>query len=225
MDLALSLVEARVLACLIEKEATTPDYYPLTRNALLAACNQKSNRNPVMALREEEVGAALEELRYRERLVWEITLPGSRMPKYKHDIGSRIELDSLEHAILCELMLRGPQTVGELRTRTQRLCGEHSADEVGAALGRLGERADGPLVTCLPPGPGKREPRYAHLLCGPVTDARQSEEEAEEEGPDAAPHVSPMQQRIADLDSTVATLADELRELRAAFEQFKRQFE
>jgi len=225
MDLALSLVEARVLACLIEKEATTPDYYPLTRNALLAACNQKSNRDPVMALREEEVGAAVEELRYRERLVWEVTLPGSRVPKYKHDIGIRIELDPLERGILCELMLRGPQTVSELRTRTQRLCGEHSSDEVSASLGRLGERTDGPLATRLPPGHGKREPRYAHQLCGPVADARQSEEAEEEEGADTTPHLSPMQQRIADLEGTVATLGDELRELRAAFEQFKRQFE
>ncbi len=223
MDLVLSPVEARVLACLIEKAATTPDYYPLTRNALVAACNQKSNRNPVMTLGEEDVAVALEELRYQHHLVWEVTSSGSRVPKYKHDVESRISLDPLGHAILCELMLRGPQTVGELRTRVQRLCGEHSTDAVAAALTNLRERDDGALVTRLPAGHGKREPRYAHLLCGPVVEDVTDGET--EDAPDAAPRLSPMQQRVTGLESTVASLGEELRELRTAFEQFKQQFE
>jgi uncharacterized protein len=223
MDLVLTPVEARVLASLIEKEATTPDYYPLTRNAVLAACNQKSNRDPVMALTEADVGTALEELRYQHHLVWEVTLTGNRVPKYKHDIGSSIDLDDLEQAILCELMLRGPQTVGELRTRSQRLCGEHPAGEITATLEKLAERPGGAVVARLAPGHGKREPRYAHLLCGSAAEDVPGEEATEDQ--DAAPRLSPMQQRIADLEGAVTSLRGELQALRTAFEEFKQQFE
>jgi len=222
MNIILSIVEARVVACLIEKEATTPDNYPMTLSALIAACNQKSNRDPVMALDEQAVSDALNELRYRDRIAWQVSLAGSRVPKYKHDIQSRIPLESVELAVICELMLRGPQTVGELRSRTQRFGVTPSAEDIADALRSLGDRETGGLVIRLSPGPGRREPRYAHLLCGPVEEAA---EVSASETTEAVPTPSPTQQRIADLESTVTSLSREVDQLHKAFDLFRQQFE
>lgn len=213
MDILLSPVEARVLASLMEKAATTPDYYPLTLNAVVMACNQKSNRDPAMDLDEAAVSAAIEELRYRDHLVWEVTLPGSRVPKYRQDIGARLPMDPQEQAVLCELMLRGPQTQGELRARIERMCGPVTADQVAAAVDGMMARDGAPLIVRLAPGPGRREMRYAHLLCGMP--------EAVEAGPAlaaparAAAAASPMQLQIAALEQRVAALESELAGMKA----------
>jgi hypothetical protein len=220
MEVLLSPVEARVLACLIEKAATTPEYYPLTMNALVAACNQKSNRDPVMALDAAAVTAAIEELRYRDHLVWEVTLPGTRTSKYRHDIAARLPMDTVEQALLCELMLRGPQTIGELRTRIERLCGPQSPEVVTAALDGLMQRDGAALAMKLPPGPGRREARYAQLLSGaPESDCVPSPAATVEK------LASPLQQRMADLEQRVAALEQVTRELGGRFDAFRTQFE
>jgi uncharacterized protein YceH (UPF0502 family) len=223
MEILLSEIEARVLACLMEKEATTPDYYPMTMNSLVSACNQKSNRNPAMSVTEQDVTAALDELRYRDGVAWQVTLSGSRVPKYKHDIDKRLPLGPKEQAIMCELMLRGPQTVGELRTRTQRLCGPSSADEIRQALDDLHQRDIGPLVVKLSPGHGRRESRFAHTLCGDVAETETYDETGATSPVETK--LSPTQQRIADLEEKVELMQGEIKALRETFETFRHQFE
>lgn len=160
MDLLLHPAEVRVLGSLLEKEITTPEYYPLSLNALVNACNQKSNRDPVVEFDSETVGQALEALRDKGLLL-AITGAGSRVPKYGHRISEKLNLGRRELAILCELMLRGPQTLGELRTRSERMHRFDDLAEVEAVLDRLPE-----LVVKLPRRPGEKEVRYAHLLSG-----------------------------------------------------------
>ena len=162
-------IEIRVLGCLVEKSVTTPDYYPLTLNALTLACNQKSNRDPEMKLDEKSVVQALDQLRFEHHLVWHITVPGNRVAKYKHDLAERWQLTAPQLAILCELMLRGPQTIGELRTRTERLHPFGTLEDVETTLRELINRTDGALAVKLPREPGRKEPRYAHLLAGEIT--------------------------------------------------------
>jgi uncharacterized protein YceH (UPF0502 family) len=221
MDVVLSPVEARVLGSLIEKELTTPDYYPLTLNALTAACNQKSNRDPVMALDQKEVVTALDNLR-EKHLAWHVTAAGSRVPKYKHDISNMVTLSPQELAVLCGLLLRGPQTVGELRTRSARLHDFSGLEEVETALADLADREDGPYVARLPRQPGRREARYAHLLCGEVETAEA----------DVAPPAEPARravqaenERLAALEEQVSSIRTELDGLKEQFEQFRHQFE
>ena len=172
MDLELTLNETRGLGSLIEKEATTPDQYPLSLNALINACNQKSNREPVLALSEAVVQAILEQLTAK-RLVIEKTGFGSRVPKYQHRFGntefSEHCFDRGELALLCVLFLRGAQTPGELRSRSRRLHEFGDGGEVDDALRRLMERADGPFVAKLPREPGRRESRYVHLFTAEPT--------------------------------------------------------
>lgn len=220
MDILLSPVEARVLACLLEKSVTTPEYYPLTLNALVAACNQKSNRDPVMSLDEATISASLQELRYRDHLIWEVSQSGSRSAKFKHDLDTRLQLDPLGQAILCELMLRGPQTLGELRSRTERFCGAKSAEEIEAAINGLINREAGPLAVKLPPGSGKREARFAHLLCGAPDTGGESAPAAVDSLPP-----SPMQQQLSSLTERVTVLESQLQEMQARFEAFRTQFE
>jgi hypothetical protein len=171
VKIVLTPIEARVIGCLIEKQITTPDQYPLSLNALLNACNQKSNRDPVLELEERIVQQTVDDLG-RKHLVVEKSGFGSRVPKYQHrfcntEYGT-LKLDPQELAIVCELLVRGPQTPGELRSRAARMAPFGDVSEVEAALTRLSEREDGPFVTRLAREPGRRDSRYAHLFSGPV---------------------------------------------------------
>ena len=171
MKIQLTPIEARVIGCLIEKQITTPDQYPMSLNALVNACNQKSNRDPVLELEERIVQPTLDDLG-RKHFVVEKSGFGSRVPKYQHrfcntEYGT-LKLDPRELAIVCELLLRGPQTPGELRSRAARMASFTDVSEVEAALTRLSEREDGPFVTRLAREPGRRDSRYAHLFSGPV---------------------------------------------------------
>jgi len=170
----LTALEARVIGCLIEKQITTPDQYPLSLNALANACNQKSNRDPVMDLDEATVQKTLDSLS-KKHFVMEKSGFGSRVPKYQHrfcntEFGT-LKLDPQELAIVCELLVRGPQTPGELRTRASRMAPFAETSEVETALTRLAERSDGPFVVRLTREPNRRDSRWAHLFSGPVADA------------------------------------------------------
>ncbi len=208
MELELDQVEARVLGALMEKEAATPDYYPLSLNALSAACNQKSNREPVMSLEEDAMLEALSRLCFRG-LALDISGAEHRVHKYSHRLGEVFNFDRREHAVLCLLLLRGPQTVGELRGRSERLYRFDDLDAVEAALRRLAERTP-PLVTELPRRPGEKEPRFAHLLSGEVQTLKPP--------PTASETRSPIEERVARLEADLA-------ELRQQFEQFRKSFE
>jgi uncharacterized protein YceH (UPF0502 family) len=171
MRIELTPLEARVIGCLIEKQITTPDQYPLSLNALANACNQKSNRDPVMDLDEATVQGTLDVLS-KKHVVMEKSGFGSRVPKYQHrfcntEFGT-LKLDPHELAIVCELLVRGPQTPGELRTRASRMAPFGDVSEVEETLGKLINRTDGPFVTKLAREPGRRDSRYAHLFSGPV---------------------------------------------------------
>lgn len=206
--LELGPLEARVLGCLIEKQLSTPDVYPLSLNALTNACNQSSNRAPVMAVGEAEAEAAVEALvdqGLAER--W----PGRAM-KYAHLAKQRWHLSEQEAAILAELLLRGPQTPGELRTNAKRMYAFVDLAEIEAALQSLME-AEPPLALRLPRAPGAREARVAHLLGGPVETAAPLTASA-----------APPGGRIAELEAEVAALRQELSALRRDFEAFKEQF-
>jgi uncharacterized protein YceH (UPF0502 family) len=214
MDLTLDADEVRVLGSLLEKEITTPEYYPLSLHALLNACNQKSNRDPVVHLDEDALERALYTLRDKGLLL-NITGASSRVPKYGHRISEKLNLGRRELAILCELMLRGPQTLGELRTRAERMHPFGDLAEVETVLDRLPE-----LVTKLPRRPGEKEARYAHLLSGapPVADAGASGHTA----PSSQP---PRSDRLTALEAEVQQLRRELEDLRQQFAGFQKQFE
>jgi uncharacterized protein YceH (UPF0502 family) len=174
MKIELTALEARVIGSLIEKQITTPDQYPLSLNALANACNQKSNRDPVMDLDERTVQQTLDGLS-KKHFVMEKSGFGSRVPKYQHrfcntEFGT-LKLDPQELAIVCELLVRGPQTPGELRTRASRMAPFAEASEAEAALARLAQRPDGPFVVRLVREPNRRDSRWAHLFSGPVADA------------------------------------------------------
>jgi uncharacterized protein YceH (UPF0502 family) len=207
--------EARVLGCLIEKEITTPDQYPLSLNALTNACNQKSNRDPVLDLDEAEVRRVVDGL-IRKYQVSEQGGFGSRVAKFQHrfcntEYGT-LKLSPQELAIVCELFLRGPQTPGELRSRASRLAPFRDVAEVEAALTRLAERPDGPFVVRLPREPGKRESRYAHLFCGEVEGVEERDEPAR---PATDGSRDALEQRVAELEAQVAELSRRLDELGA----------
>jgi len=213
MDVTVNDEEARVLGSLLEKEITTPEYYPLSLNALLNACNQKSNRDPVMHFDEDTLERALYTLRDKGLLV-SITGAGSRVPKYGHRISEKLNLGRRELAILCELMLRGPQTLGELRTRAERMHPFGDLAEVESVIDHMPE-----LITKLPRRPGEKEARYAHLLSGepPVSAVP---------APSAAiPQVPLPTDRMMALEAEVARLRGELEELKQQFAGFQKQFE
>ena len=222
MDTILNEAEVRVVGSLIEKQVTTPDYYPLTLNALVHACNQISNRDPVVQYDERVVADAVESLRARN-LVYIFYGADSRVPKYKHMAREVFALSPPELAALCVLMLRGPQTVGEVRGRTGRLYEFADLREAEETLEGLARR-DEPLVTKLPRQAGRKEARYAHLLSGqPVV-------EDEAEGPAAAAPRAPSSrsgdgERVARLEAEVEALRGELAEMRVQFEEFRKQFE
>jgi len=214
MDLRLHPVEVRVLGALLEKEITTPEYYPLSLNALLNACNQKSNRDPVVNFDETTLQHALQSLRDKGLLLT-ITGAGSRVPKYGHRISEKLNLGRRELAILCELMLRGPQTSGELRNRAQRMHPFPDLSEVDSVIEHLPE-----LIVKLPRRPGEKESRYAHLLSGAPAVA--------ETAPDApAPLRAHLMSdpRMDALEAEVSQLRSELEALKQQFAEFRKQFD
>lgn len=218
MTIVLNDVEARVLGALIEKEITTPDYYPLSLNALVNACNQKNNRDPVMSLDEDAVRGALRTLQ-EKRLAGPASGADSRVTKHEHRIQEVFNFTRAETAVLDVLLLRGPQTPGELRGRSERMHRFEELSDVQSTLQRLIER-DPPLVKMLPRQPGTKESRYAHLLCGDVEGW-----EAPPETTEPAAHASADAGRIERLESEVAELRKELAELKGQMESFKKQFE
>jgi hypothetical protein len=218
MEIILNEVEARVLGALVEKEITTPDYYPLSLNALVNACNQKSNRHPVVSLDETDVRSALDSLN-QKNMAGGISKADSRVTKYEHRLQEAFNFSRPEIAVLCVLLLRGPQTPGELRGRTERLHQFHDLDEVHIALDRLAKR-EPPLAKVLPRQPGTKEVRYAHLLCG---DVETFEPEPATEA--ATGFVSPDSERIARIENEVVALKAEIADLKQQIMEFRKQFE
>lgn len=215
MDIVLDAIEARVLGSLMEKELATPEYYPLSLNALTNACNQKNNRSPVFALEEEDVASALQSLKKKHLVGQSIA---GRVPKYWHDFVKQNNLIRREAALLCLLLLRGQQTAGELRSRTERLCTFENLEEFLQYLENLSEIG---FVRQLPLQPGQKEQRFAHLLSG----------EPEQIDPlvlrrDAgATSAEPAQDRIAELEKSITLLREEIELLKSEFLAFKNAFE
>jgi uncharacterized protein YceH (UPF0502 family) len=213
MDIELSPMEARVIGCLIEKQITTPDQYPLSLNALVNACNQKSNRDPVMSVDESTIQSTLDQLS-RKHLVIERSGFGSRVPKYQHrfcntEFGS-LNFSAQELAILCELLLRGPQTPGELRIRAARMASFSEEGQLETALESLSSRPDGPFIVRLPREPGRRDSRYAHLFSGAVAVPSPVAESATSS---VLPSQTPS--RLERLEEEVRQLREELKEIKA----------
>jgi len=212
----LNAIEARVLGALIEKDITTPDYYPLSLNALVNACNQKSNRDPVMSLEENAVRDALYSLN-EKGLAGAVSSADSRVSKYEHRLQERFNLPRGETAILCVLLLRGPQTPGELRGRTVRMFSFNDLSDVQSALQRLMQREEA-LVKMLFRQPGTKEARYAHLLCGEVEGGEVAAEAV-------VTSASLDGGRITRLEIEVGNLKSEVAALREQLEGFRKQFE
>lgn len=212
LDEPLDPLEVRILGCLLEKQQATPEYYPLTLNALTAACNQTTNRDPVMAVSEAEVLEGLEGLR-QKRLVWHVAAAGSRTTKYEQKLSDGLNLAVQEVAALTVLLLRGPQTAGEIRSRAGRLYAFADLAEAEAALDSLAE-AEPPLALKLPRLPGTKEARYVHLLGGAP------------DLPEGAPAALPAgPSRLDLLEAEVGRLREDLADLREAFTAFRRQLE
>jgi uncharacterized protein len=224
VETILNETEARVVGSLVEKQVTTPDYYPLTLNALVNACNQISNRDPVVKYDERAVEDAIDTLRTKN-LVYIFYGAESRVPKYKHMMREVYTLSPQELAVVCVLMLRGPQTVGEIRGRTGRLYEFAELREVEETLDSLARR-DEPLVVKLPRQAGRKEARYAHLLSGPPAFEESSEEASAHAPPRSSSSTRAAEgERMARLEAEVETLRGEVAELRRQLEEFRRQFE
>jgi uncharacterized protein YceH (UPF0502 family) len=217
VNIFLSDVEARVLGCLVEKEITTPEYYPLSLNALVHACNQKSNREPLMNVEEGAVRQALRAL--SEQALTRSASGDSRVAKYEHRLADTFNFTRPETAILCELLLRGAQTPGELRSRAERMHPFEDLSVVQSTLKHLMER-NPPLVKLLPRQPGNKEARYAHLLSGDV--------EVREAPPvkTVAISISSAENtRMTELETEIASLRKEITDLKSQFAEFRKQFE
>ncbi|MCX6622355.1 MAG: YceH family protein [Acidobacteria bacterium] len=212
MELHLDPIDARVLGCLIEKDLSTPEYYPLTLNALVNACNQKSNRDPVMAFSNADVEESLQTLR-ANHLATIITGPGLRVPKYEHRCGEVFNLTRPQLAVMAELMVRGRQTPGELNSRSERMHQFADLDEVLYTLDRLAAHEPEPLVKQLNRQAGFKEPRWTHLLSGDV---------AVDDAPSA--HIIEAAPRRA-LEEEVRQLREDFSRLRDEFDEFRRNFE
>jgi hypothetical protein len=214
MNIELSPIEARIIGCLIEKQITTPDQYPLSLNALVNACNQKSNRDPLMSADEAAIQTTLDHL-IRKHLVIEKSGFGSRVPKYQHRFCNTefgpLKFTPQELAIVCELLVRGPQTPGELRTRAARMASFSEVGQVETALESLSSRSDGPFVVRLSREPGRRDSRYAHLFSGAATIPALTEESIR--GPSAAS--APAPSRLERLEEEVRQLKEELTAIKA----------
>jgi uncharacterized protein len=221
VNFTLTPAESRVLGSLVEKEISTPEYYPLSLNAILNACNQKSNREPVMTLDEPAVRQALHSL--SEHGLARSAATDARVPKYEHRLQEMFNFHRHEVALLCVLLLRGPQTPGELRTRAERLYQFDDLAAVHSALNLL-MRREPPLVEVLPRQPGTKEARFAHLLSGP-TRADESAAKGAPSHPAAAPLASPDSERLAHLEDEVAALRSELADLRQQLASFQKQFQ
>ena len=211
-------IEIRVLGSLVEKQVTTPEYYPLSLNALTLACNQKNNRNPVTSYTEDQVAQAVETLR-EKNLSYVFYGSTSRVPKYKHVLPEVMHLSHPEVALLCVLMLRGPQTPGELRGNASRLHEFAGLDEIEQTLNGLIAR-DEPLVVRLPRQPGQKEVRFTHLLSGDIDPDSLAEAEHT-----AVTHKRSSSEQIERLEQKVDALTTEVESLRQQFEQFRKQFE
>lgn len=220
MDIVLTEIEARVLGSLIEKEVTTPDYYPLSLNGVVNACNQKSNRDPVMNVDEDAARQAIRGLE-KHGLAGPADTFDSRVTKYEHRLQEIFNFDRRETALICTLLLRGPQTPGELRSRSERLHRFDELSEVESTLQRLMQRDPG-LVKILPRQPGTKEARYMHLLCGDIEAAP-----AAAQNPEPTRHAAGRieDERIAQLTREVFQLHDEIAELKRQFAEFRKQFE
>lgn len=215
MDSPLDAVAVRVLGSLIEKEITTPDNYPLTLNSLVAACNQTSNRDSLLALDEATVSRSLEDLR-RRSLVRAVQRSDSRVMRYRHLLLESLNLSAAETAALSVIMLRGSQTVGEIKTRTARLYEFADLAQVENTLDALIAREPFALVARLPRRPGQKEVRFAHLLSGePAADVAEP----------VAPAGSPEPSRVEVLEQSIDALRAEVAELRARFDEFRREFQ
>lgn len=210
--------EARILGSLVEKQLTTPEYYPLTLNALVNACNQKNNREPVMSLGEGAVSTSVEHLRDRN-LIYVFYGSTSRVPKYKHMLPSVYELEPSETAVMAVLLLRGPQTLGELRTRTERMHEFQGLGEVQETLDGLSRREE-PLVVKLPVLPGQKEARFAHTLSGEI-----DVEALAAAHPTRSAVAGASAERIAKLEEEVTGLREEVESLKTTLEEFRKQFE
>jgi uncharacterized protein len=223
-------IEARVLGALVEKELTTPDYYPLSMNALVNACNQKSNRDPHMNLTEANVDHAMRSLE-KQGLAGRADSDG-RVTKYEHRLQEAFNFDRRDVAILCELLLRGPQTPGELRSRASRMHPFEDLAQIQSALQRLAQR-EPPLVTMLARQTGMKEARYAHLMSGPVTGQGVEPRAAEASAPsdarsrsaDDSFEMAALQSEIAELKSDVADLKNEIADVKSQLASFRKQFE
>jgi uncharacterized protein len=243
MNMNRTPIEIRILGVLLEKQMTTPDYYPLSLNALILGCNQKSNRNPVMDLSESEVLDGLQRLR-NEHLVWQVRTAGSRVSKYEHNLKEIAEFSIQETAVLCELMLRGPQTLGELRIRCSRIFEFHGTSEVEHIIGKLMAPERGIFVKELPRRPGHKENRFAHLFTDvdpaevflpavPGESADTHDTEPSGKLKDAAVReqtecVNDLEQRIRDLETMVDRISElekRITVLEKGFVDFNRQFE
>jgi uncharacterized protein len=219
MQVTLTEVEARVLGSLIEKDITTPDYYPLSLNALVNACNQKNNRDPVMTLDENAVRDALSTLQ-EKRLAGPASGADSRVTKYEHRLQEVFNFDRREIAIICVLLLRGAQTPGELRGRTERMYHFEALEDVVSTLDRLAHR-DPPLVAMLPRQPGTKESRYMHLFFGEAP----PQVYVERTPPSATAASESTGDRISALEAEVANLRTELTEVQQQLAAFRKQFE
>ena len=209
--IVLTPTQARVLGALVEKEVTTPDYYPLSLNALINACNQRSNREPVMNLDEDDVRQALHGLEAKG-LAGRARNADGRVTKYEHWIGEAFNFSRAETALLCVLLLRGPQTPGELRGRTERL---HTFEEIADVLAGIQKLMDRepPLAAVLPRQPGTKEARYAHLLSGPVESIQFVSAPDPSHSPNAGPDSSALQERVENLETVVDELRRQVAEL------------
>ncbi len=210
--------EIRILGALVEKQLTTPEYYPLTLNALVNACNQKNNRDPIVSFDEKTVSDALERLRDRN-LAYIFYGSNARVAKYKHMLPSVYELEPSETAVIAVLMLRGPQTIGELRERTSRMHEFAGLDEVQTTLDSLARR-DEPVVVKLERQPGQKDARFAHLLGGEIDVAALATTK-----PSRTIQTEAANDRVGKLESEVERLSGEITELRDAFAEFRKQFD
>lgn len=229
-QIILNEIETRVLGSLIEKDITTPDYYPLSLNALVNACNQKNNRDPVMTLDENAVRNTLTTLQ-EKRMAGPASGADSRVTKYEHRLQEVFNFDRREIAIVCVLLLRGAQTPGELRGRTERMYHFDTLEDVVSTLDRLAQR-ETPLVCILARQPGTKEYRYMHLFSGEPLEPTVSRAALEREtlptsaGPDSSIHAAPPPaQRLARLEEEVANIRQELTEVRQQLAAFRKQFE
>lgn len=224
MRVMLSDEEVRVLGALVEKSVTTPEYYPLSLNAALVACNQKSSRDPVVEYDETTVARALEGLK-EHHLLWVVSEAGARVTKYKHRFAEAFDLSETDVALLCLLLLRGPQTPGELRSRSERLHPFATVEEVEEALQALTALEEGPLVVMLPRQPGRKEHRWSHTFQGVPESSSLGPPPGEARVDRAIQAVRDDRARLQTLEAEVAALREELASLHAAFEAFRKEFQ